>query len=231
MNFQDELVHGRLNRRIKRFLAEVTLDDGAVVMTHCTNSGSMKTCLEENAEVYLSHVTNPDRWTRFTWEMIKINGNWIGINTNNPNRIVHEGLVNNLIPGLTGFTTIRKEVTFGDSRFDFYTEKEIEKCFIEVKNVTMKVEEYARFPDAVTERGRKHLLTLAEAKKKGFRAVMVYVIQRPDVRIFAPAWDIDSEYGKTLKFVFQQGVEIIPLQLKVNPEKLEISGTLPFTFL
>lgn len=216
--------------RYKRFLADVTLDNGEVVTAHCTNSGSMKTCLEDGAEVFLSPVNDPNRKTKYTWEMIKINGNWIGINTSMPNLLAYHYVKNNVIPRLEGYTHIKREVTFGDSRFDLFAENDSEKCFIEVKNVTLKDGEYARFPDAKTSRGQKHLETLIKVKESGIRAVMLYIIQRTDVSIFGPAWDIDPQYSIVLQKAYEKGVEIIPFQVKVSPTCFEPIGLLPFNF-
>jgi len=228
MEFKEKLVHGTLIRRYKRFLADVILDDGTEVTAHCTNSGSMKSCLEDGAEVYLTPVNDPKRKTKFTWEMIKINGDWVGINTGNPNLLAFEAVSSGLIPGLRGYTTVKREVKFNDSRFDVYAENNDEQCFIEVKNVTMKEGKYARFPDAVTTRGQKHLKTLIEVKSMGIRAVMLYIIQRPDVEIFAPATAIDPDYSKLLKQAVKKGVEVIPMQARVTPEKIELVKQLPF---
>lgn len=228
MEFKEKLVHGTLIKRYKRFLSDVALDNGTVVIAHCTNSGSMKSCLENGAEVYLSPVNDPKRKTRFTWEMIKINGDWIGINTGNPNKLAFEAVSAGLIPGLEGYTTVKREVKFEDSRFDIYAENDNEQCFIEVKNVTMKIGKYARFPDAVTVRGQKHLKTLMQVKSRGIRAVMLYVIQRSDVEIFAPANAIDPNYAKLLKEAVNAGVEVIPMQARVTPEKIELTKQLPF---
>ena len=228
MDFPKKLIHGTLIKRYKRFLADIKLDDGTEVTAHFTNSGSMKSCLEDGAEVYLTPVNDPKRKTKFTWEMIKINGDWVGINTGNPNKLAFEAVVNNQIPELTGYTKVQREVKFGDSRFDVYAENDSEKCFVEVKNVSLKVGKYARFPDAVTTRGQKHLRTLMEVKSEGMRAVMLYVIQRSDVEIFGPAKEIDPEYAKTLKDAIKAGVEIIPIQAKVTPEKIELTKILPF---
>ena len=251
MKFINPLVHGRLIRRYKRFLADVTLDDGTEITAHCTNSGTMKSCLEEGAEVWLSPAADPKRKTRFTWEMIFIGGRWVGINTSNPNSLAFEWINDGLVPGLEGLIGLRREVKWEDSRFDLYGEEAREGsvegpgdsvdggsgngpgegagrgCFIEVKNVTLKEGERALFPDAVTERGRKHLNTLVRVKKAGMRAVMLYVVQRTDVRIFSPAREIDPAYGKALDEALRQGVEIIVVQAKVSPESIEFQGVLP----
>ena len=227
MKFQDELIHGTLVKRYKRFLADVKLDNGEIVVAHCTNSGSMKSCVENGAEVYLSPVKNPLRKTRFTWEMIRIGGDWVGINTANPNKLAFEYISAGLIPGLEGYTKVTREVVFGDSRFDIFTENDQEKCFVEVKNVTLKEGEFALFPDSVTTRGLKHLSTLSEVKKAGMRAVMLYIIQRSDVRIFAPAKEIDADYAAMLKKVAADGVEIIAMQAKVSPQEIKLVRKLP----
>ena len=227
MIFKEKLIHGTLIKRYKRFLADVKLDNGEEVTAHCTNSGSMKSCLENGAEVYLSPVNDPKRKTRFTWEMIKINGDWVGINTGNPNKIAFEAISKGKVPGLENYTTIKREVKFGDSRFDVFAENDLEQCFVEVKNVTLKEGKYALFPDAVTTRGQKHLKTLMEVKKQGLRAVMLYIVQRTDVEIFAPAKEIDPDYAKALKEAVSEGVEVIVMQTKVTPEKIELLKKLP----
>jgi len=129
---------------------------------------------------------------------------------------------------LKGFTNVKREVKFDDSRFDIFAENATEKVFIEVKNVTMKEGDYALFPDAVTTRGQKHLKTLMKVKKDGMRAIMLYIIQRSDVKIFAPAKEIDPEYAKILQKARKNGVEIIPAQVKVTPQNILFSKILPF---
>lgn len=228
MIFQPKLVPGKLIRRYKRFLADIELQSGEVVLAHCTNSGSMKSCLEDGAPVFLTPVNDPKRKTKFTWEMIFINQGWIGINTNVPNKIAYEAVKNGSIEKLKGYSTVKTEVTFEDSRFDIYAVNDTEKCFIEVKNVSMKVNEYARFPDSVTSRGKKHLLTLIKAKSQGYRAVMLYIIQRTDIDIFGPAWDIDKDYSKTLVEAHKRGVEIIAIIASVNPKSIEIQKEIPY---
>lgn len=228
MIFTKPLVHGLLIKRYKRFLADIKLDDGNIITAHCTNSGSMKSCLEDNAEVYLTPVNDPKRKTKFTWEMIKINDNWIGVNTGNPNKLAFDAVKNEQIEKLKGYTEVKREVTFDDSRFDVMAKNNTETCFIEVKNVTYKEGEYAKFPDAVTSRGKKHLETLIKAKDQGMRAVMLYVIQRVDVEIFTTAKSIDPEYAETLIKAYEKGVEIIPMQAKVSPKKIELVKEIPF---
>ncbi|WP_430815255.1 DNA/RNA nuclease SfsA [Carboxylicivirga sp. RSCT41] len=228
MKFDTPLIHGYLIKRYKRFLSDIKLDDGSIVVAHCTNSGSMKTCIEEGAEVYLSPAKDPKRKTRYTWEMIKLNNKWVGINTSHPNLIAFEAVKNGEIDKLAGYSHVQREVRVGNSRIDIMAQNDRETCFIEVKNVTMKDGEYARFPDAVTTRGKKHLDELIQLKKEGIRAVMLYVIQRSDVSVFAPAGDIDPDYANTLREAWKEGVEIIPVRVKVTPNDIVIDKELPF---
>lgn len=227
MKFKTELVHGTLIQRYKRFLADVKLDNGTIVTAHCTNSGTMKSCLENGAEVYLTPVDDPKRRTKFTWEMIKINDDWVGINTGIPNILAYEAIKNGEIPELSGYVNVRREVKFGDSRFDVFAENDAEKCFVEVKNVTLKEGNYALFPDAVTTRGQKHLKTLMEVKAQNMRAVMLYVIQRSDVDVFAPAINIDPAYAEALKAAVEVGVEVLAIQAKVTPTEIRLAKQLP----
>jgi len=228
MKFQDKLVPGKLIKRYKRFLADVELDDGSVVIAHCTNSGSMKSCLEDRAPVYLSPVNDPKRKTKFTWEMIYINNDWIGINTMIPNKLAYDAVANGSIKKLRAYNKVQREVKFGDSRFDIFAKNDHEKCFIEVKNVTMKEGRFARFPDAVTTRGKKHLETLMEVKKQGMRAVMLYIIQRMDIEIFGPTWEIDPGYSETLVKAYENGVEIIPMMAEVTPLEIKLLKEIDF---
>ena len=224
--YPQELVRGRLIRRYKRFLADVELESGEKVTAHCTNSGSMKSALEEGAEVAISPVTDPKRKTRFTWEMIKINGSWVGINTNIPNILAALAMEKNLLEPLKGYSGIRREVKFLDSRFDVFGTKGEEACFVEAKNVSLNEEGIAMFPDAVTTRGQKHLDTLVKVVESGKRAVMLYVIQRTDVKAFAPAAHIDPAYAEKLQRAEEMGVEVIPWQIRPHPNGYQSLGIL-----
>ncbi len=228
MKFKDALIPGKLIRRYKRFLVDVKLESGEVVVAHCTNSGSMISCVEAGADVFLSPANDPKRKTRFTWEMISIGGRWVGINTSIPNLLAYDAIKNQQIIGLKGYTEVKREVKYGNSRIDIYAENKSEKCFIEVKNVTLKDGLCARFPDAITVRGKKHLETLMEIKAAGMRAVMLYVIQRQDVEMFTPAWQIDPDYSETLVRAFASGVEVFPVLAEVSPESIEIGKIMPF---
>jgi sugar fermentation stimulation protein A len=228
MIFPNSLVHGTLILRYKRFLADIKLDNGEIVVAHTSNSGSMKSCLQKGAEVYLTYVNDPKRKTKYTWEMIKINNNWVGINTAIPNVLVYDAIKNQKIEALKSYHIVKSEVKFEDSRFDIFAANNKEECYIEIKNVSLKDGKYARFPDAVTARGKKHLETLIRVREQGKRAVMVYVIQRSDVEVFTPAFDIDPDYADTLRKAYKSGVEVYPIRAEVSPEKIQLAEILPF---
>lgn len=224
--YHETLVRGTFIRRYKRFMADVTLEDGEVVVAHCPNSGSMKSCLEEGAEVFLSPVTNPKRKTRFTWEMIRIGEGWVGINTSVPNILASVAMQADAIPGLEGYGMIRREVRFRDSRFDIFAQNHREQCFVEIKNVSLNEGGVAMFPDSVTLRGQKHLDTLRAAKAAGIRAVLLFVIQRTDVHSFAPAAHIDPAYAQKLQEAINGGVEVIPWQVEVSAQGIRPGSVL-----
>ncbi len=227
MVFQD-LVEGIFIKRYKRFLVDVRLMDGQVITAHCTNSGSLKSAIKEGAPVMLSKSSNPKRKTKYTWEMIQINGTWVGVNTNNANILAYEFVRDGLIELLPRYNVLRREMKFYNSRLDLYAENANEKVFIEVKNVTLKEGRYAKFPDAKTLRGQKHLQTLIKAIEEGYRAIMLYIVQRTDTEIFSPAEEIDPVYSALLKEAYNRGVEIIPIQVKITPSEASFYRILPF---
>lgn len=216
----NKLVKGKLIKRYKRFLADVELEDGTVITAHCTNTGSMTSCIEEGAPVLLSPSDNPKRKTPFTWEMIWVNNNWVGINTNNANTIAFELVSNQLIPGLTNLSELKREVKYGDSRFDIFGKDGEQEVWMEVKNVSMREGNKALFPDAATTRGQKHLKTLMQLVEAGKRAAMIYLIQRSDVDSFRTAKKIDPEYDRLLKKAKAKGVEVYPVQVLLSENEI-----------
>lgn len=227
MEYPVKLIPGILIRRYKRFLADVQLINGDTIVAHCTNTGSMKGCIEKGAPVYLSPANSTTRKTQYTWELIQIDSHWIGVNTQYANVLAANILEKKMLTGLNMYTSIKREVRWGNSRFDIMAQNDTETCYIEVKNVTMKRGKASLFPDAVTTRGKKHLETLIEVKKHGFRAVMLYIIQRNDTHYFSVADDIDPLYGIALRKAIQSGVEVFAVNFKICPQKIEMDQILP----
>ncbi|NOR88140.1 MAG: DNA/RNA nuclease SfsA [Bacteroidales bacterium] len=218
----ENLIKGRLIKRYKRFLADVELENGEIITAHCTNTGSMKSCIEEGAPVLLSPANDPKRKTKYTWEMIWINKSWVGVNTNHANTMAFELIKNNHIPSLVGLTSLKREVRFQDSRFDIFGMDGQQEIWIEVKNVSMKEGDWALFPDSPTTRGQKHLKTLITAKEAGHRAAMIYIIQRTDIKYFAAAKEIDPKYAQLLELAKEKGVEVYAIQVKLSKSGMKL---------
>lgn len=227
MKFEETLTEGRLIKRYKRFLADVELPSGEVVVAHCANSGSMLGCKDPGSRVLLSPNRNPKAKLDWRWEMIEVDGSLVGINTSHPNAVVADAIENDAIPELTGFNSLRREVKYGvNSRIDILL-ADPGLCYVEVKNVTLKVGAQAQFPDAVTTRGAKHLRELIDMVAEGHRAVMFYLVQRGDCESFTPAAHIDPTYAAGLREAAEKGVELLCYTCDLTPEKIEIAGTLP----
>lgn len=230
MKFPTPLIRGRLVKRYKRFLADVILGDGTLVVAHCANSGSMLSVDAPDSEVWLSPASNPERKLRYTWELIRIGDSLVGINTSHPNALVKEAIEAGLIPELAGYAAVRREVKYGkNSRIDLLLEDpKRPPCYVEVKNVTMRrgtaPDAPAEFPDAVTARGAKHLVELADMVNQGHRAVMVYLVQRPDCRTFRVAADIDPTYAKGLETAMKKGVEALAYGCAVTLEGVTVTA-------
>jgi len=214
------LIHGAILRRYKRFLADIELADGSVVTAHCPNTGAMTGCWEPGAPVQLSHSDNPKRKLAWTLERVDMGGGWIGVNTSRTNAVVEEALKAECIPKLHGYRTLRREVRFEPpghprSRLDFFlSEGDRADAYVEVKNVTLLDGDRLCFPDAVTERGRKHLDVLQEAVNQGYRGVILFALNRPEGHGFSPAEMIDPAYAQRLREVVASGVEAVALRIR-----------------
>lgn len=230
MRFKSRLIRGALIQRYKRFLADVRLENGEIVTAHCTNTGSMMGCKEPGSSVYISRSDNLNRKLLYTWELIKTDGTWVGINTLHPNKLVPEAVQSGVIAELSGYLSIRREVKVSaHTRLDLCLEGPNGNCFIEVKNVTLAMNGTAAFPDAVSERGTKHLKELMRLKRQGHRAAIVFVIQRGDCSTFRPADEIDSEYGRWLRKAIKAGVEALPYRAKVTAREIVLTDRIATT--
>jgi len=229
MRFAAPLARGKLIRRYKRFFADVELDTGEVVTAHVANTGGMIGTSDPGIEVWLSPAANPERKLRWSWEMCRIDGFLVGVNTAHPNLIVAEAVRDGLIPELAGYSTIRREVKYGrNSRIDLLLEGPgLTTCHVEVKNVHLKRGDFAEFPDAVTTRGAKHLVELRDVVAAGGRAVMLYLVQREDCRGFRPAADIDPAYARGLGEAMRDGVEAICYMCRLSCDDIVMGGPLP----
>ena len=230
MKFKERLLQGTLIKRYKRFFVDIK-HNNKMITAHCPNSGSMMGLLDEGNKTWFSESNNPKRKLKYTLEIIEVGKNLVGINTLLTNKLVLEALNSKKIKSLIKFDNIKTEVNFSNNtRFDFLISNNKEKCFLEVKNVTLvRQEKVAEFPDSITSRGTKHLKELINAKKKGFQSYILYLIQREDCQSFKIAKDIDENYEIAFNNAKKTGVKILCYDCKISHEEVKLNGQINLT--
>ena len=223
MEFTKSLIKGKLVKRYKRFFADIKVNK-KIVIAHCPNTGSMEGLLDINNEVWISKSDNPKRKLKYTLEIIKVKKNLVGVNTHLANKIVHHGLLNNLINELKNSQLVKPEVFFNaNTRFDFLVEKNKKKIFVEVKNVTLfRKHKTAEFPDAITTRGSKHLKALIDAIKKGYKSYILFLVQIQGMEYFKIAKDIDNEYYQNYLIAKKAGVNFLAYRCKISLKEIKV---------
>ena len=201
-------VKGIFKNRPNRFIAEVEVN-GEMEKAHVPNTGRCRELLVPDCEVYLLPSDNPNRKTRFTLHFVMNRGCLVSLYSQEANSIVFDAIQNDKIKELQGYSIQQREKTIDDSRIDIYLANENEECYVEVKGVSLVVDRQARFPDAPTERGTKHLKELMKLKREGKRAVAFFLIQHPLATSFAPNWENDPKFSQTLADAEKAGVEIL----------------------
>ncbi|MEW6072763.1 MAG: DNA/RNA nuclease SfsA [Planctomycetota bacterium] len=229
MRFSAPPLEGRLRCRYKRFFADVELPSGTVVTAHCPNTGSLLGCRAEGSRVWLRDAGRARRKLRYTWQAIEVDGTWVNVDTSLPNRVVHAAVAAGELAGLDGGAGVRREVPCGrGSRIDLLlVAAGGSRTYVEVKSTTLVEDGVALFPDAVTERGRRHLAALARAVKEGERAVQLFFVGRADAEVLRPAAAIDPAYADALRRAAAAGVEVRAWCARVEPEELAIAREIP----
>ena len=224
MKFKEPLLQGTLIKRYKRFFVDIKYKNNTLI-AHCPNTGSMIGLLSKENKVFFSKSDDPKRKLKYTLEIIKDKHSLVGINTLFTNKIILDALKNKKIKEFVKFTEIKSEVKFNkQTRFDFLLSNKSEKCFLEVKNVTLKRNKnLAEFPDAPTSRGLKHLNELCVAKKNGYKSYVLFLIQRTDCNSFKIADDIDKDYQSGFKKAIKKGVKMICYDCKLNNEEIKLN--------
>ena len=224
MKFTKALIKGKFVKRYKRFFADVKVNK-SIITAHCPNTGSMMGLLNENNDAWVSENDDPKRKLKFTLEILKIKNNLIGINTHLANKIVFEGLHNNSFKEFKNLDNIKAEVFYNkETRFDFLINKKNQKTFIEVKNVTLIRDGInSEFPDAITTRGSKHINTLIEATKKGYKCYVLFLVQISNCKYFKIARDIDKEYYENYKNAKNFGVNFIAYNCKIGAKEIRVN--------
>ena len=223
MKFTKALIKGKFVKRYKRFFADVKVNK-SIITAHCPNTGSMMGLLDENNDAWVSKNDDPKRKLKFTLEILKSRNNLIGVNTHLANKLVFEGLQNNSFIEFKNLEKIQSEVFYNkETRFDFLVNKKNQKSFIEVKNVTLiRDNKNSEFPDAVTTRGSKHIKTLVEASKKGYKCYVLFLVQISNCKYFKIAKDIDNEYYENYKNAKNVGVNFIAYNCKIGSKEIKI---------
>jgi sugar fermentation stimulation protein A len=230
MRFPSPLIPAKLVRRYKRFLADVELPSGETMTVHCANPGAMLGLAAPGAQVWLSKSANPKRKLSHSWELVEVDLGGglelVGINTAHPNVLAAEAIAAGRVPQLAGYASVRREVRYGkNSRVDFLLEGDARPpCYVEIKNVhLMRRPGLAEFPDAVTKRGAKHLVELAERVAAGDRAVMLFLVQIASAERFALARDIDPTYGAEFHRARAAGVEAFVHRCRLTQAGIEVA--------
>ena len=214
MKFSKRLIKGKLIKRYKRFFADINIKN-EIITAHCPNTGSMMGLLDQNNVVWISKNNDPKRKLKYTLEIIKAKDNLVGVNTHLANKIVYEGLSNNLINEFMNSESIKPEVYYNkNTRFDFLVNKNDQKHYIEVKNVTLfRTNNISEFPDAVTSRGSKHIKTLIEATEKGYKSYVLFLVQIQNIENFQIAKDIDKIYYENYYLQKKMGFNFLPIDV------------------
>jgi sugar fermentation stimulation protein A len=226
-----DYVKGIFKARPNRFLAEVEVD-GNLEIAHVPNTGRCRELLVEDAVVWLKPSDNPNRKTKFSLHFVENKNVLVSLYSQQANSIVYDSIINGEIKELLGYSLHQREKTVDNSRIDIYLENKNEQCYVEVKGVTLIVDGEARFPDAPTERGAKHLKELIKLKKEGNRCVVFFLIQHPMGKFFRPNWENDPKFSQTLNDAYDAGVEILVYRcdnqlsgIELIPESLDFDLT------
>lgn len=231
MRFNPPLEEGRLIRRYKRFLADIETATGELLTIHCPNTGSMFNCMVEGGPVWFSRSNDPKRKLPGTWEIAQTpQGRLACVNTARANPLVEEALNAGVITELNGFTALKREVPYGQekSRIDFRLDYPGGAAYVEVKSVTLGFDgtSIAAFPDAVTQRGAKHLRELAHLARSGVRAVQLYCVNLSGIDGVRPAVEIDAGYAVALREAKAAGVEVLAYGVQVSAQQICIDRPL-----
>jgi len=220
-----KIVQGRLESKVNRFIAEVYID-GIKEQVHIKNTGRLTELLLKDAEVLLEWSDNPKRKTQYSLIAAEKNGQWVNIDSQAPNAVAYEALRTGKLAEFGVVDSVKREVTFGDSRFDLYYKKDVEKGFIEVKGVTLEKNGIALFPDAPTVRGKKHVLELVKAAQEGYKCSILFVVQMKGCSKFVHNKEMDPAFTEALLDAARNGVQILAYDTIVKKDELQLDQPL-----
>jgi len=227
LNVNKKKFVGIFIKRPNRFITIVKIN-GKIVSSHLPDPGRLEELLIPGVKLLLTKEHNPNRKTQFTTQAVYKNKILISLNTLMPNKLIHYLINNNSLDFLKGWKLIKKEVLFGNNRFDFLLEKQSKKMILEVKSVTLVENEIAKFPDAITTRGRKHVKHLKQLINLGYQALVIFVVQRSDATLFKPEWEKDPKFCSSLFNAWKSGVKIKVIKFHITKNKFILNGQIPF---
>lgn len=227
MKLNYEISIGEFIKRPNRFIAHVKLGNEEVIC-HVPNTGRCGELLIQGVEVLLSYHPDPHRRTKYELRMVKKNREWVSIDSQIPNKVALEAIKNGVIKELQGYETIKTESKYGNSRFDIKLEGE-QDCYVEIKGVTLEINEWGYFPDAPTSRGRKHVEELIDVVKKGYRGVILFIVQHEKIKGVSPNVNNDPKFSESIERAQEEGVEILVYKCMISPEEIKIIEKLPFS--
>ena len=211
-----KLLKGKFVKRLNRFMAEIELD-GEKFLAHLPNSGRMLTVLSPKCEVFVKETNSPNRKSKYTMFAVRHENVPIIVDTRFANKLTKTLIEKRLFPPLRKYRVLKENVSKNSSRIDFLLGRNGQRFYLEVKSVSYVVNEVAMFPDAPTLRGRKHIQTLIKCLKEGFKAGVLFTLQRPDARIIKPCYEIDPEFSKLLETAYKRGLNIFTQTLIFQP--------------
>ena len=227
MKINHKFLEGIFIDRPHQFLIRVNYK-GAVVESHLPDPGRLKELLKPGVQILLKKESGEHRKTKFSTQAVYDGNILISLNTLLPNKFTAYLLTKRKIDFLKEWNIHKKEIPYGNHRFDFLLKRENEFLYLEVKSVTLVEKGIAKFPDAVTERGKKHVEHLGAMAEKGICTMVLFVVQRPDAKLFQPQWERDPKFGFSLHKAWQKGLEVRVIHMKMTPNNLLYLGELPF---
>lgn len=226
MKIADKVKQASFLRRDNRFTCLVKVA-GSIETAHLANSGRLETVLTPGRTVFVAERASPKRTTKYDVVTAALGETFVSVDDRMPMELVNEALVQKALPHFRQYSSIRREVPRGRSRLDFLLSSRTSQCFLEIKSVTLVRNSVAFFPDAPTERGRMHIESLVWAKKEGYEAAVIFVIQRDDAEGFTPNDEVDPEFSQALRLAQIKGLGIYAHKCHVKPNEIELAEQVP----
>lgn len=231
MNYPSPLIAGTLVKKYRRFIVDVRLEDGTVVTAHCPMMGPMQGIADPGRTVMLSDSGLETRRHRLTWELVDIDGTWVGVNASFPQKVLVESIEQKLIPSLREFGEMQIDATYGHrNKIDVMLQGMEHNCFINTFHVSWGENGVALFPDGPSQRITKAVSQLTEIASQGHRAIAFFFVQRSDCSIFKPAEHVDRDFLKAILAAQSAGTEIMVYQADITLQGISLGKTLAYSF-